>query len=99
MDEPEKKADPADGSEEEETEEEVSQEQLDLDLLQASKDNNIEAVNESLERGANPQFRKDGWSSLLWAACNGNEDLVRILINKDAGAEYLNRPPSDVEDE
>ena len=51
----EKKADPADGgSDEEETEEEVTQEQLDLDLLQACKDNNIEAVNESLERGANP---------------------------------------------
>ena len=51
----------------------------------------MEEVNAMLTAGADPTCRKDGWSSLLWAACNGNEDLVRILINKDAGAEYINR--------
>lgn len=64
----------------EETEEEISQEQLDTELIQACKENNIDEVNRLLAAGADPTTRIDGWSSLLWAACNGNEDLVRILI-------------------
>ena len=88
----------AESDDDEESEEEISQEQLDTQLIQACKENNMEEVNAMLAAGADPTCRKDGWSSLLWAACNGNEDLVRILINKDAGAEYLNRGASDVDE-
>jgi hypothetical protein len=29
-----------------------------------------------LEGKANPLYEKDTWNSLLWTACNGNEDIV-----------------------
>jgi len=37
---------------------------------------------------------------LLWAACNGDEEIVRILIKRDAAAPYLKNKsgaPKDVE--
>lgn len=44
---------------------------------------------EALEAGGNVIFEKDGWNPLLWAACNGNEEIVRILIKRDACSPYL----------
>uniref|UniRef100_UPI0035C7106D ankyrin repeat domain-containing protein n=1 Tax=Enterococcus rotai TaxID=118060 RepID=UPI0035C7106D len=61
---------------------------LDLGLLAACKENNMEEVTSFLERRADGLFAKDGWSSLLWAACNGNEDLVRLLIKHGAAKPY-----------
>lgn len=59
--------------EDEESEEEVSQETLDTELLAACRENNIEEATALLDRKANPIFIKDGWNSILWAACNGND--------------------------
>lgn len=35
-------------------------------------------------------MEKDGWNPLLWAARNGNEEIVRILIKHGAHSPYLN---------
>ena len=84
------KAEAVDNSEEEDSDEEpIKQEDLDDELMEAAKSNDIDAVVVALDKQANPQFKKDGWSPLLWAACNGNEDMVRILIKRNAGEEYL----------
>ena len=32
---------------------------------------------------------KNGWNPLLWAACNGNEEIVRLLIKHDAHRQYM----------
>jgi len=31
---------------------------------------------------------KDGWNALLWASCNGDEEMVRLLIKFQAHAPY-----------
>ena len=31
---------------------------------------------------------ENGWNALLWAACNGNEDIVRLLIRNSAHLKY-----------
>jgi len=33
-------------------------------------------------------FEEDGWNAILWAACNGNEKLVRVLIKRGGLAPY-----------
>ena len=76
--------------EEEEPEEELKQEQLDDFLLKACKENNAEEVALWLSKHASPTFEKDGWNPLLWAANNGSEDIVRMLIKHNACAPYLN---------
>ena len=81
-------------SDDDESEEPIKQEDLDAEILAAAKANDIEGVNVALDKGANPAFKADGWSPLLWASCNGNENMVRILIKRGAGDEYLpnNKP-------
>lgn len=32
---------------------------------------------------------KDGWNAILWAACNGNEQIIRILIQHGAAQQYM----------
>ena len=76
-------------SDEESEEEPERQEDKDAELLEAAKVNDIDAVQFCLDKGSNPQFKKDGWSPLLWAACNGNEDIVRVLMARKAGEEYM----------
>ena len=39
-------------------------------------------------------YEKDGWNPLLWAACNGNEEIVRALIRQGAISPYLNKQKS-----
>lgn len=68
----------------------MSQEQRDALLIQAVKDNNLEQVEELLLKQANPSTEKDGWNPLLWASCNGNEDIVRLLIKNNAHTSYIN---------
>jgi len=49
--------------------------------MKAVKENNYEGVFEALTKlNADPCVEENGWNPLLWAACNGNEDIVRILI-------------------
>ena len=75
---------------EEEQEEEISQDKLDEFLLKACKENNVEEAVLWLSKHASPTYEKDGWNPLLWAANNGNEEIVRILIKHNACAPYLN---------
>jgi len=38
--------------------------------------------------GADPSCEENQWNPLLWAACNGNEDIVRLLIKNQAHLKY-----------
>ena len=90
-------ADEGSGSEESAEEDVIPQDELDNNLLNACRENHTEEVLALIEKKdkknsgtANPLFEKDGWNPLLWAACNGNETLVRALIKHNACAPYLN---------
>ena len=73
-------SDPDSGSGSEDEEKQMTQPQRDALLMTAVKDNDFEGVTEALKLGADPTCEENGWNPLLWAACNGNEDIVRILI-------------------
>jgi len=61
------------------------------ELMAACRENELEAVETLLqEKGCEVVFEKDGWSPILWAACNGNEDIVRLLVKQGACAPYMN---------
>ena len=47
------------------------------------------------EKNIEVVFKHDGWSPILWAACNGNEEICRLLIAKNACAPYLNKQNMD----
>ncbi len=81
----------ASGSDDESEEEEISQDELDKNLLAACRENRVEDVNLWLDKRANPIYEQDGWNPLLWAACNGNEQIMRALIKHNACAPYLNQ--------
>lgn len=78
-----------DEDEEENQVEELKQEQKDEFLLKACKENDIEEAQVWLTKQASPICERDSWNPLLWAASNGNEDLVRLLIKHNACAPYL----------
>ena len=68
-------------------------------LLKACRENNIEEVKMFLAKKESfPLYEKDNWSPLLWAACNGNEELVTLLIEKQAHAPYLHQKSEDAGD-
>lgn len=46
---------------------------------------------ELLLKQTNPNTEKDGWNPLLWAACNGNEEIVRLLIKNNAHSSYIHK--------
>lgn len=69
----------------------MTPEQLADMLLKACKENNIEDVQFCLQNNAPPNVEKEGWNPLLWGACNGNEQIVRLLIKHNACAPYLNQ--------
>jgi ankyrin repeat protein len=77
------------GSDYSEDENQLTQDQKDTMLFTAVKENNLAGTEEALELGASPTYEKDNWSSLMWAACNGNEQIVRILIRNNAHEPYL----------
>lgn len=90
-----KEAKPKDYAEdEEEVEEEeevpVTLEELNENLLKACKENNYDDAVYFLSKHASPTEEKEGWNPLLWAASNGNEQIVRLLIKHNACAPYLN---------
>jgi hypothetical protein len=81
-----------DSNDEEEGEDQKDPEELKMDLLAACRENNMEQVELLLqEKNIEVVFKHDGWSPILWAACNGNEDICRLLIAKNACAPYLNK--------
>jgi ankyrin repeat protein len=57
-------------------------------LMKAVKESDFEAVVEAIKIGADPSCEENGWNPLLWAACNGNEDIVRHLIKNQAHLKY-----------
>lgn len=73
----------------------MTEEELSTKLLEACQENQFEDVNYWLENNASPIFKKDNWSPLLWAACNGNEDIVRALLKHNAHSEYVSKPLDD----
>ncbi len=72
-----------------EVEEEMSLEERNEGLMAAVKEGNVEQVEEFLTKGAQATFEKDGWNPLLWAACNGDETIVRLLIRHNAHSIYI----------
>jgi ankyrin repeat protein len=68
----------------------MSQEDKDKNLLQAVKNDDFDEVYTLLRNQAVPSYEQDGWNALLWAARNGNEDIVRELILFGAHTAYLN---------
>ena len=81
-----------DDGDEEEVEDEMDEQTKNEMLLKACKENNHEEVEYYLSIHASPTCQdKDGWTPLLWAACNGNEQIVRILIKYNACAQYTNQ--------
>jgi ankyrin repeat protein len=84
-------------SDEEENEVETPQDELDKNLLDACRENRTDDVNFWLDKRANPLYEADGWNPLLWAACNGNEQIIRALIKHNAIAPYLNQKASNVD--
>lgn len=72
---------------EEEQEVEMDEQQKNELLLKACKENNYEDAEFYLANHAQPTcMDKDGWTPLLWAASNGNEEIVRLLIKYNACA-------------
>ena len=70
--------------EEDDSDQEVSKEQLTSELIVHARESQTAECVERLDKGADPLFMKDGWNCVLWAACNGNEDLIRALIKHGA---------------
>ena len=56
--------------------------------MTAVKENDFEGVQESIKLGADVNTEEASWNPILWAACNGNEDIVRLLIKNQAHLKY-----------
>jgi len=90
----------ASGSDSEEEEEEISKDELNEGLLTACRENDMENVLFYLgKRDTNPLFEKDGWTPLLWAACNGNEEIVKELMKKGVHEPYEHGKTDDMGDQ
>ena len=60
----------------------------DAQLIEAAKGDNIAAVQQLLQEGANTAARdSDGNTALLWAADKGRIDIVKLLLDKGANIE------------
>ncbi len=59
-------------------------------LFDATKADDVAKVKEALAHGAkvNEPETPGGWSALLYAVRNGNEKLVKVLLDAGANAEY-----------
>lgn len=67
----------------------MTQEQRNEGLLNAAKENDVDMVEEYINKQAIATYEKEGWNPLLWAACNGNEEIVRMLIKANAHTIYI----------
>ena len=85
---------PDDSIDEDSEGEQMSIEARNEGLLQACKENDVVMVKEFLNKQAVATYEKDGWNPLLWAACNGNEEIVRLLIKQSAQGPYVNSSSS-----
>ncbi|KAJ3261416.1 Ankyrin repeat domain-containing protein 40 [Boothiomyces macroporosus] len=70
-------------------------------LREASANGNTKAVLFYLENGAdiNNQNKMNGWTALHWACSRGQEELIKILLNRGADANLLDnkqRKPIDL---
>ena len=80
----------------EEQEEEMKEEEKNERLIKACKENNFEEAAYFISIQAVPTCEKDGWTPLLWASINGNEEIVRLLIKHNACAPYLNQNTEEI---
>ena len=71
-----------------EEKQEMSQEEKNKNLLNYVKAGDVPNATAMIQAGADPCYEENGWNPLLWAACNGNEDLVRLLIRNNAHLMY-----------
>jgi ankyrin repeat protein len=61
---------------------------LDQELLNASRNGNLEGVQRLIKEGASVEAKNDyGWSPLLLAAKYGQDAMCKLLINKNASVE------------
>ena len=71
-----------------ETEQALTKEELDaleLELIEAAKNNNVLKIKELLQKGANIEARdKDGGTALILAAWHGKTDVAQALLAADA---------------
>ena len=63
--------------------------------MEAVKNNDFEGVQEAIKINADPNVEENGWNPLLWAACNGNQDIVRLLIKNQAHLKYKDQDDTD----
>ena len=66
----------------------MEQEEKDRLLMKAAKEGDYNSTKEMIEMGANYNYEESGWTPLLWAACNGYENIVRELIRHGAHHVY-----------
>lgn len=80
--------------EEESGEEEIEEEKVNNDFLTAVRENITEEAKSIM---TNRKFKNkldvnyvdnEKWTPLLWASCNGNEELVNLLMEKHAHSSY-----------
>ena len=81
-------SDDDDDSGSENEEQKLTPEQKNSMLLTAVKENDIVTAEQAIGLGADVNAEENNWNSLLWAACNGNEDIVRMLIKNQAHLKY-----------
>lgn len=76
--------------EEEEEEEKIDPVTLAPELFMACKTNDAAKVKELIEQETPVNYRdlESGWSPLHWASCNGNVELVELLLEKAAATPY-----------
>lgn len=67
----------------------MTQQEKDDTLMTAVKAGDLELATEMLNKQAKVGYEKDGWTPILWASCNGNESMVRLLIKNHACEPYL----------
>ena len=64
-------------------------------LMEAVHANNFEGAQDAIRIGADVNCEENGWTPLLWAACNGNVDIVRLLIKNHAHHKYKKEANAD----
>jgi hypothetical protein len=72
-----------------EDEYEESPEELGRMLIKAAANGDLSTVTTCLDKKADVNFLdKKHWTALMWAAAQGHEEIVRVLLDNNAGASY-----------
>ena len=66
----------------------MSQEEKNKNLMMYVKAGDLVNTQNMINLRAEVNYEENGWTPLLWAACNGNEDIVRLLIRNNAHLMY-----------